>query len=151
MIQRFTLRAAVYLLLIKDKKVLLLRRRNTGWADGNYGLISGHLDGNETVIEAMVREAHEEAGITIYPHDLQVTHVMHRNAEVGEYVDFFLVAKAWKGNPQNTEPEKCDDMQWFPLDELPKNIISSVKQAIEQYSSGQIFSEYGWKDYEKKN
>ena len=59
---RFMVRATVYLILIQKKNILLLRRFNTGWEDGNYSLISGHLDGKESVIQAMIREAEEEAG-----------------------------------------------------------------------------------------
>lgn len=51
--KRFTLRVAAYLILIKKNKVLLLRRFNTGWEDGNYTLISGHLEGQEAVKKAI--------------------------------------------------------------------------------------------------
>jgi len=51
--KRFMFRAACYLLLIKKDKMLLLRRFNTGWEDGKYTLISGHLEGDETVKQAI--------------------------------------------------------------------------------------------------
>lgn len=140
---RHTLRAAVYLILIKENKILLLRRFNTGWKDRNYSLIAGHLDGNETVTQAMVREAKEEGGITINQEDLSVIHVMHRMSDV-EYIDFFLVAKKWVGEPEITEPDKCDDMQWFPLDNLAENILPHVKKAIENYKNNILFSESDW-------
>lgn len=54
---RFMVRATVYLILIRNGSILFLRRFNTGWEDGNYSLITGHLDGQETVTQAMVREA----------------------------------------------------------------------------------------------
>lgn len=53
---KFTLRGAVHGLLMRDNKVLLLRRFNTGWQDGNYALPAGHIDGNETFTTALVRE-----------------------------------------------------------------------------------------------
>lgn len=89
---RFTLRSAVYLFLINDDKILLSKRKNTGWEDGNYTLVSGHLEGNESVFDAMTREAKEEAGISVLKKDLEVVGVMHRLANY-EYVDFFLTAK----------------------------------------------------------
>jgi 8-oxo-dGTP pyrophosphatase MutT (NUDIX family) len=54
--KRFEMPVAVHLFLIEENKILLLRRFNTGYEDGNYSLIAGHLDGNEDVKSAMIRE-----------------------------------------------------------------------------------------------
>lgn len=141
---RFTLKTAVHLFLIKDGHILLLRRANTGYEDGNYSVPAGHLDGKEPVTMAMVREAREEAAITIEPQDLHVVHVMHRTKDDGERIDFFLTAKKWQGEPVIAEPEKCDDLSWFPLDALPPNVIPYVRFALEESAKGVVFSEYGW-------
>ena len=61
--ERIKLLVAVHLILIENNKILLQRRYNTGYEDGNYGFVSGHIDGGESVIHAMKREAMEEAGI----------------------------------------------------------------------------------------
>ena len=47
----------VLILLIKDNQVCLIRRFNTNFADGKYSLPGGHIDGGETIKEAMIREA----------------------------------------------------------------------------------------------
>src|SRR6266702_3710545 len=139
--ERFTLRAAVYLMLIRDKQILLLRRFNTGWQDGNYSLIAGHLDGNETIIDTMIREAKEEAGILIKPKDLEVVHTMHRMSKINyEYIDFFLTANKWTGEIKNLEPNKCDELKWFPLDNLPNNTLPHIKQALDCYNKNITFS-----------
>jgi len=54
---------AVYLFLIKEGQVLLLLRKNTGYNDGQYSAIAGHIEKHEGVIEALKKEAFEEAGI----------------------------------------------------------------------------------------
>src|SRR3989338_7570062 len=125
--ERFTLRAAVYLILIKDQKILLSRRFNTAWMAGSYSLISGHLDGDESVSRAMIREAYEEAGIRIKNKDLKPVTVLHRFSPDQEYMDFFFVAKIWSGVPKIMEPNKCDDMSWFPLKQLPSNTLPHIK------------------------
>lgn len=140
---RFTLRAAVYLLLVKDGEALLLRRSNTGWRDGEYTLPAGHVDGNEPIRSELCREAKEEIGIIIQPSDLQLVHVMHQRGD-HEYIDFYFIAKRWQGEPANCEPEKCDDMQWAPINELPANTIPNVKQALRAYDAGEYYSEFGW-------
>jgi len=76
--ERFTLVPASYLILIRESKILLLRRFNTGYEDGKYSMVAGHLDGNETVIQTIIREAREEAGVELQAQDLEVVHVMHR-------------------------------------------------------------------------
>jgi 8-oxo-dGTP pyrophosphatase MutT (NUDIX family) len=134
----------VYLLLIRDGRVLLLRRANTGYEDGNYSVPAGHLDGGEPIRVAMAREALEEACITIAPADLRVVHVMHRMADGWERMDFFLTIDTWTGEVAIGEPEKCDDLSWFALDNLPENTIPYIRFALEQYHAGQTFSEYGW-------
>ncbi|MBI2028871.1 NUDIX domain-containing protein [Candidatus Gottesmanbacteria bacterium] len=60
--KHFELRSAVYLVMVKNDRLLIQRRYKTGWMDGRYSLIAGHLEGEETAFSAMVREAKEEAG-----------------------------------------------------------------------------------------
>jgi len=76
--ERFKLIPLVGLILIKEDKILLLRRFQTGFEDGKYSFIAGHVDGNESMTEAMAREAKEEAGIIIDPGKLKHTLTMHR-------------------------------------------------------------------------
>ncbi|MDQ6833944.1 MAG: NUDIX domain-containing protein [Chloroflexota bacterium] len=142
MSERFRLLAAVHLFLLRDNAVLLLRRYNTGYEDGNYSVVAGHLDGDEDVI-ATIREAREETGITHAPEDVTVVSVMHRKA-TDERIDFFLAASRWTGMIRNMEPEKCDTLTWFPRDALPENIIPYVRRALANERQGRWFDTYGW-------
>jgi 8-oxo-dGTP pyrophosphatase MutT (NUDIX family) len=148
--KRYKIRIPVYLVLVKDNKILLLRRINTGYRDGEYCLVSGHIDGNETLREAMIREAKEEIGITIKPKDLKFVHVLHRREKFvkgyAERIDVFFKPSKWQGEPINNEPRKCDDIKWFPIDNLPKNIFPYNKHVIECISKGIKYSEYGWEE-----
>lgn len=140
---RFKLIMEVHLVLIKDGQVLLLKRDNTGYEDGNYSVVAGHVDGDETARQAMCREASEEAGLSIEPTDLRMSHVIHR-METEERVSFFFSPVAWQGEPWNREPHKCSELAWYPVEAMPTNMIPYVRHAIEQVLSGNQYSEYGW-------
>lgn len=127
----------------------MLRRANTGYQDGNYSLIAGHVDPGENFTQCMIREAQEEAGINLKPENLKVVHVMHRDsgaAEDNERIDVFFIAEKWDGELTNREPHKCDDLSWFTLDNLPDNIIPYIKQALEAINNNNFYSEHGWID-----
>lgn len=145
MAEKFRPFSAVHLLLIREGKTLLLRRFQTGWRDGEYSVIAGHIDGNEPISVAMQREAKEEGGIDVMIDDLRVVHTMHRMAEDGkEYIDFFFTTEKWEGEPYIAEPDKCDDLSWFMLSELPENMVPYVRVGLEKYRAGEPFSEFGW-------
>lgn len=136
---------AVSVILIKDKKVLLLRRANAGWRDGEYNLPSGHLEDNESIIEAAVRETKEECDITVKPMDLHLVHVSHRKTNHA-YVDLYFRAYAWHGEPRLTEEDKSDEILWAELDNLPDNTVDFVKEALKQIEDHEIYSQFGWKN-----
>jgi len=138
----------VYLVLVKENKILLSRRYNTGFQDGLYSFPAGHLgEDEETVSQAMIREAREEIGVEIDSADLELVHVMHRRQSEPtneRRINFFFTAKRWKGEPKIMEPDKCDDLQWFELDRLPDNTIPYIKQAIGCLRKNVKYSEYGF-------
>ena len=134
---------ASYVIFIKDGLVLLSRRFQTGFEDGNYSLPAGHTEPGETFTQALIREIDEEIDITLNPKDVTVTHVMHRKFG-RENIDVFYSVKNWTGIPENKEPEKCDDLAWFPVDNLPNNTIPYIRQAIENSLKGVFYSEHGW-------
>ena len=134
---------AVHLLLVKDSRVLLLRRYKTGYEDGNYSVVAGHIDGGEELKDAMIREAKEEAGIEIRRSNLEVVGVLHLKSD-REYIAFFLEASTWFGEITNMEPDKCDDLRWFGFHDLPQNTIPYIRRAIENYHNGIWFDSVGW-------
>lgn len=137
--ERFQLKVAVYMIIMKGDNILMGRRFNTGWQDSNYGLPAGHLEFEESVINAVLREVKEETDINIESENVKFAHVMHRK---NKYIDLFFLTQNWSGEPRIMEKDKCDDIQWFSLEDLPENIIPSVKFAIDNYQKGIMFSEY---------
>ncbi|WP_253823059.1 NUDIX domain-containing protein [Acidianus sp. RZ1] len=80
---------SVHLFIFNGNQILLQKRKNTGYRDGCYSVIAGHVEAKESATKAMVREAKEESGIEIKPEWLKLEQVMHR-LENQERVDFFL-------------------------------------------------------------
>lgn len=134
----------VHLLFLREDQILLLRRFNTGYADGQYSVPAGHLDGGETVMSAAVREAEEETGLRLDMNNIVFSSVVHR-IEEEERVDFFVHVRQWQGEPANTEPDKCDELRWANVNELPDNTIPYVRKAIHNHHAGIVFYEFGWR------
>ena len=142
---RAKLPVAVHTFLLRCGSILLLRRRNTGFQDGKYGLVGGHVEGGEPISRAAIRECREEVGIEIDPTDLTIVGVTHYNSPTGQGIDFFLSATRWRGEPRNMEPDFCDDLRWCRLDALPENTIPFVRRAVEHHlTAGVWFDELGW-------
>jgi len=147
---RYKLPVAVHLFFFRDHQILLLRRFQTGYADGYYSVPAGHLDGNEPVHLAAIREAKEEVGVPITPEDIRFAGVFHR-FENDERIVFFMKVSHWVGEPYNAEPNKCDELCWADVNRLPDNMVPYVRRAIDNFVFGIIFQEYGWgKEEDKK-
>jgi len=142
-VSRAAFPVTVHLLFICENQILLARRFNTGYRDGEYSVPAGHLDGDETVVAAGMREAKEEIGVDIEADNLTFSSVMHR-IEGDERVDFFVQVHNWSGEIVNTEPDKCDDLRWVGLDKLPDNTIPYVQRAIANHLRNIAFDEFGW-------
>lgn len=132
---------AAHILFIRDGRVLLLRRFNTGYEDGNYSLPAGHVEPGEPPLEAAIRESREEVGVEIARDDIAFALVMHRQAEAPR-IDFFFIVGRASGDPRNCEPEKCDDLFWAPIDSLPPNMVPYVRHAIECYRNSDRYAEF---------
>lgn len=134
---------STYLILKKDDSVLLSLRKNTGFKDGFYGLVAGHVEDGEGATTAMIREAHEEAGLVIAPSDLKVVHILHQQTTRFN-IDIFFECNRWQGVLSNKEPEKCERLDYFPMGQLPSNTIEYIVEVFKSISKGEFYSERGW-------
>ena len=132
-----------YLILKQEGKILLHLRKNTGYCDGMWSLIAGHIEDGESAIEGMIREAHEEIGVQIEPMQLKAIHVMHRKTNRLN-VDIFFECASWKGSIINCEPDKCERIAFFSLNALPLNIVDYNVTALKAILEGNFYSECGW-------
>ena len=54
---------------------------------------------------------------------------------------FFLTADAWAGEPV-TAANSYSDFGWFPLCQLPANMIDRARVAVRNFAAGARFSTY---------
>ncbi|MGW0248253.1 NUDIX domain-containing protein [Nocardia goodfellowii] len=136
----------VHVLLIRDGRLLLSKRRGEDEFDGLWHLPAGKLEPGEPATAAAAREALEEIGVVIDPVDLRHIHTAHvvgpgREARLG----LFFEVRRWSGQPVNREPDKSYGLQWFPLDRLPESeIIAYPMAGIRARRTGATYSERGW-------
>lgn len=123
---------SVNIFIVNGTKVLLGRRANTGWMDGYLCPPGGHVEKGETPTIAAVRELKEELGVTIDPNDLEFICVAARNNTPTEYVAYEFALRN-KGHVFiNAEPEKCSQLVWVELTDLPDDLVDHFRHIIEQ-------------------
>jgi len=124
----------VILLLMRNGRILLRERANTGYGDGAYEPPSGELADRETIVETAIRVA-SAAGIVIGPQNVSLAHVMHDVSGSGR-IAFFLSVSGWTGRPTSA------DVRWFPVGDLPTNMLDRARVALRNYADGMRFSTY---------
>jgi len=136
--ERFKAAVAVYALLRRDGRVLLLRRSGTGLHDGELSLPAGHVEEGEDALSAVVREIGEELLVAVQREDCTLALTGHSGPERpgdDSYVDLFFTVDRWAGEPAVGEPDKNDGLVWVPPQDLPDDVIPFIADAIRACSS----------------
>lgn len=129
-----------------DGTVLLgLRHPDSEFAPSTWHTLAGHCE-QESAITCLIREAREEAGLLIEPQDVALVHVVHIIDRAGDQprLGFFFRARAWRGEPQLCEPDKCTEWQFWDPTALPEALVPYTRGVIEAIRAGHLYSETGW-------
>jgi len=139
------LTTAIVLILVKDDKVLFLKRTK-GWGAGTYTLPGGNVELNESLTQACIREMFEELGIELEHDKLSFVNLSHiKNSDKNiEYLLITFVATIWKGEPFNKEPEKHSEMVWLDINNLPSNMNTYALEMLSVYNNKKTYTEFGW-------
>jgi mutator protein MutT len=140
----FMLPAYVGIILEKDNEVFLVQRNHTDWASGQWNFPGGLLEEDETLVQAVVREAQEEVGVVLDPAALELVHVLQVKKSATNTKDilgFYFAARSWHGVPVNNESHRHAQAGWFSIDALPEFTTEHAKQALQGVVAGIRYSE----------
>ncbi len=124
--------------IIKDGKTLLTKRRGAH-AEGTYGSVGGHVEYGESPVEAVKREAREELGVEIG--NIRFATCLNMIKYGTHYLDVSFTAEIVSGEPKIMEPDKIENIGWYPLNNLPKPLFEPVRIVLEQITSGVVYRE----------
>ncbi|MBV1907895.1 MAG: NUDIX domain-containing protein [Kangiellaceae bacterium] len=114
--------------ILRDNRVLLGLRINTQHFNHHWSLPIGHVERNESNIDAIYRELKEELAIEqVCISELTVKIDRDKNI----YQQVYLVKK-WQGQIVNAEPHLCEQLRWYKLTELPQDITPISYEIINE-------------------
>lgn len=101
--------------IVRDGKLLITKRRHAPF-EGWWAIVGGHVDWNETVEQAVVREVQEETGLTVESaRFLGVYSAPERHPKQAINIAYIVEASG--------TPAAADDsleLKWADLTNLPK-------------------------------
>ena len=117
--------------VVKDDKILLVQEAQKK-CRGQWNLPAGHLDDNEYIFDAAIRETKEETG-----YDVKLTNLIGIFSGNTERPHFMIFGAEVTGGGMKFDPEEIMDAKWVPIDELqnynlrmPKLVNDEVIKSI---------------------
>ncbi len=121
-------------IVLKDNKILLVKRAGKLLESGRWGLIGGFVERDETVREAVLREVFEETGwrvkdITL----LKINDNPNRPHEDRQNIAFVYFCNAT--DKEGNADSESDEQKWFEIDKIPPK----EEIAFDHYDNIQLF------------
>ena len=115
----------VLCLIHKEDKYLLQDRIKKDWR--GYTLPGGHIEPDESIVDAVIREMKEETGLTI--RNPKLCGVKQFPIEGGRYIVFLFSADEFEGELVSSEEGK---MHWIKKEELDTvNTVNDFRELLE--------------------
>ena len=124
-------KSAIHIIIMDNNKILLQKRKGSKLWPRYYALPVGHIDKGENQYEALIREAKEELNIEIDLDGITNSYmVLRRNffeidgKKLEPYIDYYFEISKYKGTPIIAEPNKCEELIWADINNLPEPFIN---------------------------
>ena len=132
--------------VINEKGEALIEKRvNKGLTPGKLDLCSGHVDGEETQTQAMIRELKEELGIqleeAVNVAKITPDAIPLQFESSGKIKNFFITFYCLKRNSSDViyQESEIDKIVWLPLEETFELIKSGRTKFPKNYNYKEIF------------
>lgn len=143
---RWTPHATVATIVEKDGKFLLVEERRLINKLGDFGVVynqpAGHVDENESVKDAAIRETLEETRWEVHLKALIGIYIYTAPANGVTYHRYCFSAEAVKHQPESALDDGILDAKWFSWDAIQEldNLRSPlVKQCFQDYIDGKQY------------
>ena len=136
---KFSVSLKARLILQNRGRLLLLKQTKPN--GGNYSLVGGTVEKKEFAAATLIRESWEEAGIRLLPEDLEIVHVLHKRYPNKHRIVLYFRAFYYEGKPESKETKKFANVEWRPINDLPKNLTDTVQHVLKAYNEGKLYSE----------
>lgn len=124
-------------LVLKEKRILLVKRTGKLLEGGKWGLVGGFVERDETLKEAVSREVLEESGYRVEGIELlTIRDNPDRPKEDRQNISCVFICRATE-KVGNSDWE-VDDQQWFDLTDVP----SEDQIAFDHFQNIQLYLEY---------
>ena len=117
----------VWILIINSKKQILAQKRakTKGLYPGKWDTpAAGHIQSGESVLQACVRETHEELGLDVKSEDFVFLREW-KMEDLWEFAQIFLLKTDAKENEMTLQIEEVEEVKWFSYDDFVKLIYSN--------------------------
>ena len=135
-------------LILRDDKILFQRRTD----NGQWGLIGGLVEMNETYEQAALREIREETGLEVRLENfLGIFHnhnMVWSNGDAAHVISAMFTARVVSGEPRIDEESL--ELRFFGKDELPACFAEDHVAALEAWFRGDRYPLLHENEYRKR-
>ncbi len=118
--------------VVKDGKILMGKRKGSNPGQGMYGTPGGHLELGESIAECVLRELKEEVAIEVT--NMRFLSITNVRAFPPKHFVAISVLVDWKsGEPILCEPDLCEAWEWVDPRHPPTPMTPATETSLEAY------------------